>query len=672
MTSHLQSSFFHKSNLSVLLSIYSLTTTTQERIMLTPNSTLQHGRYRIIRPIGQGGMGAVYEGYDNNLKNRIAIKEALVNDPSLLRAFEREAQRLARLRHIALPRVIDHFTDAHSQYLVMEYIEGQDLSQMLKQRKQPFPVADVLAWADTLLDALAYLHQEGVIHRDIKPANIKLTPKGQIILLDFGLAKGGVTRQTLIRRSLYGYTPGYAPPEQMEGEGTDERSDLYALGATLYALLTAKTPDDPLTRRKYIQRGYPDPLLPLDELNPQVPAHVVEALQQATAIEPANRANSAAQMRAMLKTPHTQPVGPSLSSIPPIFDHSASRSAQSHAPTQPSVSTSNNNRVPLFLGVVMAAVLLIGVLAGTYFARNSGKDEPTIVVITQEPAPTDEAIAVQPTATEVPSTETEAPTAIPTLEPGATAMAPIDGMVLRYVPAGEFEMGATDDDADAEKDERPRHTVYLDAFWIDQTEVTNAMFANFLNQQGNQVEGDVTWLASAPLALIENLNGTFQPKNGFTNHPVVAVSWYGANAYCKWAKRRLPTEAEWEKAAGGIDGRKYPWGNDLPTCKQAQVSGCEGNTVPVGSKPAGASPYKALDMAGNVWEWVSDYYNSDYYASAIRLNPTGAANGTSRAFRGGSWVSSSPDFRVRNRDGLSMDFRSEYIGFRCAGSQREQ
>ena len=124
--------------------------------MLTPNSTLQHGRYRITRPIGQGGMGAVYEGYDNNLKNRIAIKEALVSDPTLLRAFEREAQRLARLRHIALPRVIDHFIDGNSQYLVMEYIEGQDLSQMLKQRKQPFPVADVLAWADTLLDALAY------------------------------------------------------------------------------------------------------------------------------------------------------------------------------------------------------------------------------------------------------------------------------------------------------------------------------------------------------------------------------------------------------------------------------------------------------------------------------------------------------------------------------------
>jgi len=133
--------------------------------MLTPNSTLQHGRYRIIRPIGQGGMGAVYEAYDNHLNNRVALKEALVSDASLLRAFEREAQRLARLRHIALPRVIDHFMDGNGQYLVMDdraCIEGQDLREMLKQRGQPFPVAQVLAWANRLLDALAYLHQEGV------------------------------------------------------------------------------------------------------------------------------------------------------------------------------------------------------------------------------------------------------------------------------------------------------------------------------------------------------------------------------------------------------------------------------------------------------------------------------------------------------------------------------
>jgi len=633
--------------------------------MLTPNSTLQHGRYRIIRPIGQGGMGAVYEGYDNNLKNRIALKEALVSDPTLLRAFEREAQRLDRLRHIALPTVKDHFTEQGGQYLVMEYIEGQDLSQMLKQRKQPFAVGQVLAWADTLLDALAYLHQEGVIHRDIKPANIKLTPKGQIILLDFGLAKGGVTRQTLVGLSLYGYTPGYAPPEQIEGQGTDERSDLYALGATLYALLTGQAPDNPISRRKYMERGLPDLLLPVNQVNPQVPPHIAQALQQATALEPAQRPNSARQMRALLKAPQTQPVAPLPSTIAPTSGGQAPRSAQTSSYSQPnasqvapvsSVSTRSgaDNKQMLLWAAVITAVLLIGVFVGRNIVDDSGGgggEATSVVQSEQEPAPTDEAIVVLPTATEMPppteSPPTEAPptepppteappTAIPTLGVSATAIAQTDGMVQVYVPEGEFEMGSADDDPDGRDDEKPRHTVYLDAFWIDQTEVTNAMFVDFLNEEGNQEEGGVTWLAEENWALIEQVNGTFQPKSGFTDHPVVALSWDGANAYCTWAERRLPTEAEWEKAAGGTDGRKYPWGNDAPTCEQAQFSGCEGNTVAVGTKPAGASPYGALDMAGNVWEWISDSWDSNYYASSPGENPAGPSTNRTEVLRSGS------------------------------------
>ena len=654
--------------------------------MLTPNSTLQHGRYRIIRPIGQGGMGAVYEAYDNNLRNHVALKEALVGEANFRRAFEREAQRLDRLRHVALPSVKDHFTEGGGQYLVMEYIEGQDLNQMLKQRKQPFPVSDVLSWANTLLDALAYLHQEGVIHRDIKPANIKLTPKGQIILLDFGLAKGGITRQTLVGRSVYGYTPGYAPPEQIEGQPTDERSDLYALGATLYALLTGQAPDDPISRRKYMERGLPDLLLPANQVNPQVPSHVAKTLQRATALEPAERPDSATQMRSMLNPSPTRLIAPRPATTPPPLAAQPPRLGRSSSPSQPvasqsSVSAGGSKRLPLLLGLIVAFVLLMG--AAYLYGRNSNNNnEPVIVVVTTEPASTDEAIAVPPT-----ELANATATATGTLGVGATSIAQTDGMVQVYVPEGDFEMGASDDDPDASEDEKPRHTVYLDAFWIDQTEVTNAMFAGFLNERGNQEEGDVTWLhAEDEDALIEEVNGTFQPKSGFANHPVVEVSWYGANAYCEWAERRLPTEAEWEKAAGGIltkeETRKYPWGNDAPT--GARLNFCDQNctqdnkdsstndgykrTSPVGNYPAGASPYGALDMASNVWEWVEDFYDSNYYASSPRENPTGPSPSSGKAHRGGSWYDSAPTARVHNRNEVGADFRDEVAGFRCARS----
>jgi len=373
--------------------------------MLTKNTTLQHGRYRIIRSIGQGGMGAVYEAYDNNLSNRVALKEALVNnDPTLLRAFEREAQRLDRLRHVALPTVKDHFTEGGGQYLVMDdraCIEGQDLREMLKQRKQPFPVQQVLAWADTLLDALTYLHtrKPPLIHRDIKPANLKLTPDGQIILLDFGLAKGGLTRQTLVGGSLYGYTPGYAPPEQMEGEPTDQRSDLYALGATLYALLTGEAPDDPISRRKYIERGLPDLLLPANQVNAQVPPHVAQVLQQATALEPAQRPNSASQMRAMLKAPRTQPVAPRLSTIGPTYPQQVTQSTQTSSPSQPMASqlapfssvhtgSGGDNKQMLLSLAMIAAILVIGILVGAYIVGNEQTTNQAAITATRAAAVT--------------------------------------------------------------------------------------------------------------------------------------------------------------------------------------------------------------------------------------------------------------------------------------------
>src|SRR5438477_3951182 len=207
-------------------------------VMLSPETILQ-GRYRIIRQLGQGGMGAVYEALDQRLDTTVALKETLFTDEKLRKQFEREARLLARLHHQALPRISDHFNEGDGQFLVMQYIAGEDFYEMLTRRNGPFSQAEVLRWGDQLCDALEYLHTQDpqIIHRDIKPQNLKLSARGQIILLDFGLAKGQIGEVSRVSTaSIFGYTPNYAPLEQIQGLGTDPRSDIYALAATLYHL----------------------------------------------------------------------------------------------------------------------------------------------------------------------------------------------------------------------------------------------------------------------------------------------------------------------------------------------------------------------------------------------------------------------------------------------------
>jgi serine/threonine protein kinase len=232
-------------------------------IMLASDTVLQ-GRYRILRQLGQGGMGAVYEAVDERLDTMVALKETLFTDERLRKQFEREARLLARMHHPALPRVSDHFNESDGQFLVMQYIAGEDLAAMLLERKGPFPQAEVLRWAEQLCDALDYLHTQDpqIIHRDIKPQNLKLTARGQIVLLDFGLAKGSAGQMSVVTTSasIFGYTPNYAPLEQVQGLGTDPRSDIYALAATLFHLMTNVKPPDAVSRASAIVNGLPDPL----------------------------------------------------------------------------------------------------------------------------------------------------------------------------------------------------------------------------------------------------------------------------------------------------------------------------------------------------------------------------------------------------------------------------
>ncbi|NJN15708.1 MAG: protein kinase [Oscillochloris sp.] len=261
---------------------------------------LVHQRYQIVRLIGRGGMGAVYEAIDQRLRNTVALKQMLGGGAENIDAFAHEARILASLRHPALPKVIDYFGDAQGYFLVMEFFSGADLSALLGRHGGPFPVADVLEWADQLLAALDYLHrrQPPVLHRDIKPQNLKVTAEGQVVLLDFGLAKGA---QASDATSFFGYTLQYAPLEQIEGRGTEPRSDLYALAATLYHLLADRAPPNAPVRADAVLAGRPDPLRPLYELNPNVAPALSEVLLTALALPREQRPVDAVAFRRLLQ-----------------------------------------------------------------------------------------------------------------------------------------------------------------------------------------------------------------------------------------------------------------------------------------------------------------------------------------------------------------------------------
>ena len=277
---------------------------TETKSLLTPDTILQ-SRYRILQHLGNGGMGAVYEAVDLRLGHTVALKQTLTSDEELWKQFEREARLMARLNHPVLPCVSDYFTEGNRAFFVMQFIEGDDLARILAQQPGPLPRNVVVAWADQLLDALIYLHSRDrqIIHRDIKPHNLKISSEGRIVLLDFGLAKSQPkdSNDSDSCLSLVGYTPRYAPLEQIQDLGTSPRSDIYALGATLYHLFTGVKPPDALTRAAALISAKPNPLKPANEINSAVGPELTAILSKAMAQNPDERYASAIEFREALR-----------------------------------------------------------------------------------------------------------------------------------------------------------------------------------------------------------------------------------------------------------------------------------------------------------------------------------------------------------------------------------
>jgi len=231
-------------------------------------------------------------------------------------------------------------------------------------------------------------------------------------------------------------------------------------------------------------------------------------------------------------------------------------------------------------------------------------------------------------------------------------------MVL--IEAGEFLMGSSDTDTAAERDEKPQHEVFLNAFYIDRTEVTNAMYRQCVD----------AGYCTPPEQVKSSTHAVYYGNPDFDDYPVIYVSWSQAASYCGWRKARLPSEAQWEKAARGTDGRIYPWGAGID-CTRANYGGpegCRGDVARVGSFPDGASPYGLLEMSGNVWEWVNDWYLDIFYEDSPINNPKGPSAGERRILRGGAWITGEAILRTANRQYLAPSETNAYLGFRCVRS----
>jgi eukaryotic-like serine/threonine-protein kinase len=575
-----------------------------------------NNRYEITARLGKGAMGTVYRATDTQYGREVALKiisSELIVDPDMLERFKREGEALSKLKHPNIVSYLDAFQHGEHYVIVMECVSGGSLYDLIKAG--PLPIERARQITLDLCDALIRAHRLNIIHRDLKPENILIDEDGTPKLADFGVARlSEGTRMT--RSGTQVGTPYYMSPEAWEGKILDAQADIWSLGIVLFEMLSGQVPFGGDTPVAVMTKITTTPPPDLRKLRADMPSGLVRIISKMLTRNKQRRYPTMRVVAVELERLQdmTSPV--------PTSASPTDRAARKVLP-----KTLLFFRIAGFVGI---AVALFGI--GSWVVP---KIVPLLQTFRASPTPT--------------------ATSTPAFQIGSIIISDKDGMTLLYVPAGEFTMGRNNQGSD----EKPMHTVYLDAFWIDKTEVTNAMYSRCVQDAK----------CSKPT------NSIYYNDSTYTNHPVTYVSWEDANAYCSWANQRLPTEAEWEKTASWDEKNQtkyvYPWGNNTTNNDLSNYDGVMEETTEVGNYPNGASPYGALDMAGNVWEWVADWYDPFYYSTLgenVR-NPPGPDSGQYKVLRGGAWSNQDDFIRSAVRYGVGPALTGNYIGFRCARSQ---
>jgi formylglycine-generating enzyme required for sulfatase activity/serine/threonine protein kinase len=689
-------------------------------------------RYELKSQLGRGGMATVYHAYDPRFQRYVAVKvlpREFLHDETFISRFEREALTIANLEHLAIVPVHDFGEYEGQPYLVMRYMPGGSLRDRIK--RGPMALADIRRIVDQLAPALDKAHAQGVIHRDLKPGNILFDEDDNAYLSDFGIAKISEATAQLTGSGIVG-TPAYMAPEIADTKELTSAVDIYALGVIVYQMLTGKQPFQAATPMGILLAHINQPVPDVRQARPDLPEAMQYILARALAKNPADRYPCAADLAADLnhvvrmqgdestttlpsfEAPPPEPVIPSPEAL--------TMDGVEAAPLPKPAKRARGQPIMLLPWIILgAAVILLGVgglaLAGVFGGNQPATPEAEIA---QEESETGS--LAEPTDAPLPATFTPEPTdpppptstPEPTLNPiyvlaktGVSSnnewesyIQEFNGVPMALVPAGCFMMGSTEDEFDYAMglceerlgegecaptrfdNELPQYEICIEEpFWFDVYEVTNAQFAAFLNQAGNQTEGDVTWLkATADDVLIEQRGETWAALDGYQDHPAIELRWFGAAAYCEVLDMRLPTEAEWEYAARGPDGLLFPWGNEFDgTITNFCDANCAGDyadnrfddryqeTAPVDTYPDGISWVGAYNLGGNVWEWT-DSLSRDYpYDPDVEANDS-ADSDSDRIVRGGSWDNPNDLIRAAIRRGVPANIPSPLIGFRCARS----
>ena len=706
------------------------------------------GRYALCGEIASGGMATVHLARQvgaAGFARIVAIKRLhtrYARDPEFVAMFLDEARIVARIRHPNVVQTIDVVAEDGELFLVMEYIHGESLlrlTQMANRAGRGLPVPVAAAIMVGALHGLQEAHDArsetgeplGIVHRDVSPHNILVGTDGAARVLDFGVAKASQRIQTTLEGQLKGKL-SYMAPEQITSRPMDRRTDVYAASVVMWEALTGtklfqgdsegavlnqillETPRSPVL----LNRAVPAALaaVVLRGLARDPAARFASAREMARAIEQVTPLATAAEIGELVATScaptisgrqrlitsieartsstNLQDAVDSLRSLasssaaqrtspPPDGEASAPSGAGAGVAfgagarsTPPREALRRDRRVAAAVGVSLAVVVSVLVLGGYLLVAKQRVAEARVSQAQVSQAQ----VASAATAS---ASGAGGAAAASASAPGPLAACP-GGMA--FVPGGHFFMGS-DDDLPAE---RPAHKVSLHAYCMDKLEVTTAAYRACSDRgdckragTSNKWDG-ITAKDSRTYDALCNASSDDLARG---LHPINCVDWSMADRFCKAEGKRLPTEAEWEFAARGSDGRKYPWGDAAPSVKHLNACGSEcvlwgrkhgapleglfvdgdgwAATAPVGSFPQGASRWGIDDLVGNVWEWVADYYEP--YSDVDQEDPAGPSSGRTRAMRGGAWNGAyadwvRPSFRFHDVEST----RSHGVGFRCA------